>query len=352
MSIRSRSTAVAVMALAALSLATPPAFAAFTAPLSLGTGLVLPDPSCARFGSGQDVVCAALGPDSKLTVNAYNGLSWNGWTTIGQATGSSPSCAAVSSELVLCATRATNGKLSVYSYNGAWSGPRDFGSGLASAPSCAGYRDGRAICVARSLSGGLTWTSTTGRKATAFETLAGTVTYAPGCASDKAGLGNRNVVCAYGNKDGHIYVRRFDGSTATAPVDLGGRNGREVRCTDLGPGSAAAGKVACAAVDVNSATFINTFSGGAFTLANWSGFVNANGTSSSVTSCASSTTNTLACATVAAQDSALYTIQTGGSFTLLGGSFYGDPACISYTTGKVMCVAVGIDGQARSTVGP
>lgn len=350
MSILGRVSWLLAAAITSLSMTAAPAPAAFTAFLSMGETPVLPGISCAPYDVG-GAVCATVGPDAKLRVNRYDGSAWSGWDTAGGPTRSKPSCASIAARRVLCATQHTSGAVAITVYNGvSWSGQRLFGEGLASPPSCSGYMFSAALCVARNQTGGLIWFTTTGTETSAFSSLPGAVTYPPNCASDRTGYSPRNVICAYGNQDGHVYARRFDGTTATAAVDLGGLTGREVLCTNLGPG--VVGKVTCAATDPSSTTFIDTFNGGTFTAANWTGFSSAGGLSSSTVSCGATAANTIACGSIAVTNASLYVIQTGGSYQLIGGAFQGDPSCFTLSAGKIMCAMVGIDGIAKSTVGP
>lgn len=339
-------------ALAGLAGFAQPASAQF---VSLGATKVQAALSCVQYGEG-GAICATLGFDSKVAVNRYDAGAWSGWSTVGNVVASKPSCVSVAKNRALCATRHATGALATLIYNGTWSGQRLTGDGIASRPSCAGYVFGGMICVAKNAAGGLRWVATDGKEFSEFTDLAGTVTNPPNCTSDTQAYSPRNVICAYGNQNGRVFVRRFDGTAVTAALDLGGQTGREVLCTHLGPGAAVAGKATCAGVGTNSSTFPNVFSGGAFTAANWSGFFQISGTSSSLVSCAPRSANNLTCGTLAVDNAGFYVLTTtNGTFSaysFIGGTFTGDPSCFPLVAGKVMCVMVGIDGEAKSWINP
>ena len=78
-----------------------PAWAAWTSAVSMGTTIVLSDPSCASPLTGL-AVCAARGVGQTLIVNQWNGTKWAVWKTIAGTVTSNPSCAADGAGNVIC----------------------------------------------------------------------------------------------------------------------------------------------------------------------------------------------------------------------------------------------------------
>jgi len=114
------------------------------------------------------------------------------------------------------------------------------------------------------------------------------------------------------------------------------------------------GVLSCFARGTDEAVYVNDFKGGAWTVANWSGWSNLAGAANPGTSCSQSTTGELGCATVAS-DSALWVNSFNGSswsgWLSLGGQNISNPACAGLGTGKVVCAVVGLNGKTTSTVG-
>src|SRR3974390_2775265 len=85
-----------------------PAWAAWTGAVSMGTTVVISDPSCASPSTGL-AVCAARGVGQTLIVNQWNGTKWAVWKTIAGTVTSNPSCAADGAGTVICEGRNAHG---------------------------------------------------------------------------------------------------------------------------------------------------------------------------------------------------------------------------------------------------
>jgi hypothetical protein len=77
-----------------------------------GGGLVGAKAGCASVAASQ-LVCGVFGViDSALWVNQFNGVSWSGFTRLGQTTVGNPSCTTLGGGKVLCAVVNVNNKVS------------------------------------------------------------------------------------------------------------------------------------------------------------------------------------------------------------------------------------------------
>jgi hypothetical protein len=339
-----------LFAIVVLLSAAPAVWAAWSTPLSMGTTTVLSDPSCASPVPGT-AVCAARGLGQILVVNHFNGTTWSGWTSIAGVVTSNPSCAANGAGEVLCAARNNSGGISGTLFNGStWSALVKAGGQITSGPSCAELTAGNVLCVGRSTAGGFTSSIFNGTTWSAFKTLNGSTVSEPGCGSDNAG----NVICiATTTSTWSIVAARFSGAAWSGFINIAGKSTSDrYSCTALG---GTFGVLSCFARGSDESVNVNDFKGGAWTVANWSGWSSLAGAANPGTSCSQLSTGELGCATVAS-DSALWVNSFNGSswsgWLSLGGQHISNPACAGLGTGKVVCAVVGLNGKATSTVGP
>jgi hypothetical protein len=336
--------------IAVMLCAVPSAWATWGARLSMGTTVVLSDPSCASPSTGV-AVCAARGLGQTLMVDRFNGNHWSGWTMVAGVVTSNPSCTADGAGDVLCAARNGSGGISASVYDGStWSTLIKAGGQITSAPSCALLRVGNVLCVGRSSAGGFTSSIYDGTSWSTFKTLAGSVVSDPGCGSDNTG----GVVCiATTTTSWNVVAARFNGMTWTAFVNLGGNStSNRYSCTPLG---GPFGVLSCVARGTDQAVYVNDFKGGTWSVSSWSGWGSLGASANPVPSCAQSASSELGCAVVES-DSALWVNSFNGStwtgWITLGGNNMGNPACSELGNGKVLCAVVGLNGKASSTVGP
>jgi len=294
------------------------AWAAWTSAVSMGTTVVLPDPSCASPSTGL-AVCAARGVGQTLIVNQWNGTKWSVWKTIAGAVTSNPSCAADGAGNVICGVRNATGGLSAAIYNGTtWGALTSVGSTLTSEPSCAQLTAGNVLCVGRSTSGGVVCISTST------------------------------------TNPWNVFAARFAGTAWSKFINIGGSSGADrYSCTALG---ATFGILTCFSRGSAGGLFGDDFKGGAWATTSWSGWVGLGGNVNPGTSCAQVATGQLACGAVAS-DAGLWVNSFKGTnwagWSKIGTATYiGNPGCASIGGGQVLCAAVGVNGQAASIIGP
>ena len=329
-----------------------PAWAAWTGAVSMGTTVVLSDPSCASPSTGL-AVCAARGVGQTLIVNQWSGTTWTVWKTIAGTVTSNPSCAADGAGKVICGVRNATGGLSAAIYNGTtWGALTSVGRTLTSEPSCAQLTVGNVLCVGRSAAGGYTSSFFNGTVWSAFKTLAGTTVSAPGCGSDGTG----GVVCVSTStiNSWNVVAARFAGTAWSAFINIGGSSGADrYSCTPLG---GTFGLLTCFSRGSTGGLFGNDFKGGAWAATSWSGWVGIGGNVNPGSSCAQPATGQLACSAVAS-DAGLWVNSFNGSswvgWSKIGTATYiGNPGCASIGGGRVLCATVGVNGKAASIVGP
>jgi hypothetical protein len=123
-------------------------------------------------------------------------------------------------------------------------------------------------------------------------------------------------------------------------------------------GGASKGHQLCFGIAWNSnATFGSFFNGGIWQNSDWSGFGQVTGNISPVISCGLLSAGSVTCAAVNLQDALLYENTFNGTnwtgYVKVGGSaLVTGPSCVPFTSGKVMCVVVGLNNQALSVTGP
>lgn len=329
-----------------------PVWAAWTGVVSMGTTIVLSDPSCASPSTGM-AVCAARGVGQTLIVNQWNGTAWAVWKTIVGTVTSNPSCAADGADHVICGVRNATGGLSAVIYNGtAWGTLTSVGGTLTSELSCARLTVGSVLCMGRSAAGGYTSSVFNGTIWTAFKTLAGTTVSAPGCGSDGTG----GVVCISTSTTNPwtVAAARFAGTAWSSFINIGGSSGAgRYSCTPLG---GTFGVLTCFSRGAAGGLFGNDFKGGTWATTSWSGWSGLGGNVNPGSSCAQVVTGELACGAVAS-DAGLWVNSFNGSswsgWSKIGTATYiGNPGCASIGAGKVLCAAVGVNGKAASTIGP
>jgi hypothetical protein len=329
-----------------------PAWAAWTSVVSMGTTVVLSDPSCASPSIAL-AVCAARGVGQTLMVNHWSGASWSGWKTIAGTVTSNPSCAADGTGNVICGVRNAIGGLSTAIYDGTtWGALTGIGGTLTSEPSCARLTLGNVLCVGRSTAGGYTFSFFNGSVWSAFRTLAGTTVSAPGCGSDDTG----GVVCISTSTTNpwSIVSARFAGTAWSKFTNIGGSSDADrYSCTPLG---GSLGLLTCFARGLSGGLFANTFTGGTWATTSWSGWGAVGGSVNPGSSCAQPETGQLACGAVSS-DAGLWVNSFNGTswigWSKIGTATYiGNPGCASIGGGHVLCAAVGLNGKAFSTIGP
>ena len=328
------------------------AWAAWTGAVSMGTTIVLSDPSCASPSIGL-AVCAARGVGQTLIVNQWNGTAWAVWKTITGTVTSNPSCAPDGAGDVICGVRNATGGLSAAIYNGTtWGALTSVGSTLTSEPSCALLTVGNVLCVGRSTAGGYTSSIFNGTVWSPFKTLAGTTVSAPGCGSDGTG----GVVCISTSTTNawNVVAARFAGAAWSKFINIGGSSGADrYSCTPLG---GTFGVLTCFSRASSPGLYGNDFKGGTWATTSWSGWIGIGGNVNPGSSCAQSATGQLACGAVAS-DAGLYVNSFNGTgwigWSKIGTATYiGNPGCASIGGGRVLCAAVGVNGKAFSIVGP
>ena len=329
-----------------------PAWAAWTSAVSMGTAIVLSDPSCASPSTGL-VVCAARGVGQTLIVNQWSGTKWAVWKTIAGTVTSNPSCAADGAGSVICGVRNATGGLSAAVYNGTtWGVLTSVGGTLTSEPSCAQLTVGDVLCVGRSTAGGYTSSFFNGTVWSAFKTLAGTTVSAPGCGSDGTG----GVVCISTSTtySWSVVAARFAGAAWSTFINIGGSSGAgRYSCTPLG---GTLGLLTCFSRGSGGGLFADNYKGGAWAATSWSGWGGLGGNVNPGSSCAQTATGELACGSVASDAGLWVTSFNGTSWSgwlKIGTATYnGNPGCASIEGGKVLCAVVGVNGKAVSTIGP
>ena len=118
------------------------------------------------------------------------------------------------------------------------------------------------------------------------------------------------------------------------------------------------GNVVCFAEAYNSGIYGARFNGGAWTLADWTGYSSIGGEVNANASCTTQSANELVCGAygVGADNDEFYADVYNGSswsgFTVVGGTGLGSPSCAPLGTGEVVCVAMGPNNKLTSTVGP
>jgi hypothetical protein len=327
------------------------AWATWSGLVTMGTTVVLSDPSCASPADGK-AVCAARGLGQTLVVNQWSGTAWAGWKPVAGTITSNPSCARDGAGKVVCAVRNATGGISATVYNGTtWSALTNVGGQITFEPSCAPLTVGNVLCVARNTTGGITSTTFNGTVWSAFKTLKGSIVSAPGCGSDGAGA----VICLATSTTliYNVVAARFSGTTWSPFINIGGSSTSDrYSCTQLG---GTLGPVSCFARSTGTIEFVNDFKGGAWAATSWTGWFSLGGIVNAGASCSQVATGQLACAGVAS-DAGLWVDSFNGSawtgWGKIGGLQIGNPSCTSIGASRVLCAVVGINGKATSVVGP
>jgi hypothetical protein len=331
----------------------PAAWATWGSFISNGSATGIGNPSCASV-STEEVACAVRSGKSAMMVNEFNGTEWGAWKSLTGTVSSDPSCTSDGSGKVLCAATATNGDLEVTVVSGGvWSNPTNVTAALFSAPSCAQYTAGQVLCVARNASGGLAWSHYNGTSWTAFANLTISATSAPSCTSDN----NSGVICMVFTTGNATQVNRYAAATWKGFLNIVGVAAGEPDCTSMNSG----GNVACFVQGAQSLGIFGTrFDGGAWTVADWSGYGGGLGGSVSENAgCTSQAAGELVCGVYGVgvpYDSAFFADVYNGSswsgWTEVGGVGVGSPSCAPLGAGKVVCVIMGINNKLTSVVGP
>ncbi len=332
-----------------LALLITPALHASWSVKSTGTATGIGSPSCAA-ASTDHVVCAALSGQSAVMVNEFNGSAWGTWKSLAGTIVSNPTCTSDGSGKVFCAATATSGAMEVSILTGTtWSTPVDVAGALYSAPSCAEYLAGEVLCMARNAAGGLAWSLYSGGKWSAFANLSTTAVSAPSCTSDH----NSGVICAFFTLNGETLVDRFAGGSWKGFINIGGLGGGVPDCTFWKPN----GEVACFAKATNDGIYVSTFTGGTWTASNWSTYSALGGDENDNASCTSQASDELVCTVVgpAVNNQLFANVYSGTSWsgwTAVSGKGLGSPSCAPLTTGKAVCLMTGTNNEFTGFVGP
>ena len=281
-------------------------------------------------------------------VNEFDGTSWHDWTTLVSSVSSDASCASHGNGNAICAATATSGSLLWSLFNGtSWTTPVAITTSLFSAPSCANYTVGQVLCVAGNSTGGLAYARYNGTTWSAVANLATTAISQPSCTTDNSS----GVICAVYTSAGATEVNRYANNSWEGFLKLGGVGGGTPECTSMNQD----GNVACFAEGYISGIYGNRFQGGAWTVADWTVYVDLGGSVTDNASCAAQSPNMLACGVISVTDNNFYANVWSGSWSgwvKIGGSGTGSPACAALGTGQVVCVVMGLKNQLTSIVGP
>lgn len=345
----SRSKLRILIAAAALCAGAHGASAEFSSLKRIGDTRVQPDPSCVVRALGK-VLCAAMGAGGEMVANLYDGSRWGGWKVANGDLASAPSCAPIGDGRVLCAGRGGDGRLNTRRYEaGAWSDWVSVDFEIRGAPSCATYAEGRALCTILGTDGRIVSFMTNGLEADPplrFGPLK--VTVGPRCVNrNPNAILDKQSICTYGTANGLLWTFAPEPRTQSK---IGDRMTSEAACVGLSPASS---NGLCLFRDVDSSLRTRTGFG-----STWSAPSIVDGAFAPGMSCASNGTTTFSCGVLKLEDSALYAATgslaagTVGALQRVGGVNVGAPSCFKLEAGKIMCVVVGADGIARSTVGP
>ena len=327
----------------------PTASATWGSFISTGTTTGVGNPSCAAVSTNH-VVCAVLSGKSAVMVNEFNGTSWGKWTSLAGEVSSAPSCTGNGNGDVICAAVAA-GSLQWELFNGTtWTKPAKVTATLYSAPSCAQYLAGQVLCAARNGVGGLAYSVYNGTSWSAFANLSTVVTTsAPSCTTDN----NSGVICAVYTTADATLANRYSAGSWAGFLNLGGDAGGEPDCTSMNSG----GQVACFAKAYDSEPFVNLYNGAGWAVSNWSGYGGMGGAENDSVGCTSQVAGGLVCGAFSALTSLFFADVDAGSgfagFTLIDAQAgVGSPSCAPLGTGQVVCVVMGTNNQLSSVVGP
>jgi hypothetical protein len=327
----------------------PTASASWGPFISTGTTTGVGNPSCAAVSTNH-VVCAVLSGKSAVMVNEFNGTSWGKWTSLAGEVSSAPSCTSNGGGDVICAAVAA-GSFEWELFNGtAWTKPAKVTAALYSAPSCAEYLTGQVLCVARNALGGLAYSVYNGTSWSAFANLSTVVTTsAPSCTTDN----NNGVICAVYTAAYATLVNRYSAGAWASFLNLGGDTGGKPDCTSMNSG----GEVACFAKAYSSGVFINLFDGGTWAVGSWSGYGGMGGAVNDNVGCTSQVAGGLVCGAISAINSMFYADVDAGSgfggFAQIDSEVgVGSPSCAPLGTSQVVCVVMGTNNELSSVVGP
>jgi len=345
-----------LVALSAAALLTPLASATWSGFRSLGTTKVVGNPSCAQLGSGE-VMCVAQSETHTLMANQFTSGAWSGWTNLSGTVTSDPICVSDGTDSVFCGVTSASNTLAGTLFNGTkWSSLNDSGGLINSRPSCALLRAGKVLCGARSQTGSLTTSVFSGTTWGKFSTQTASLLNAPACTGD----GDGNVICeanAIVNNVTNTIADLFDGSKWQGILTLNGYFIAPPICLALGEKGSVEGKVACFVLGGNDAYWVNQFNGNGWNTQDWTGWGQITfNVYPGAGSCAMES-GSIVCGFINVQDSLFYEqTYTNGSwigYNKVGGTpFIAGPSCITLTSGKVMCVLIGLNNQAVSVTGP
>jgi hypothetical protein len=196
----------------------------------------------------------------------------------------------------------------------------------------------------------LAWSLYNGTAWSAFANLTTTAFSAPSCTTDN----NGGVICAVFTTEYATLVNRFTAGSWEGFLNIGGIAAGEPDCISMN----SSGNVVCFAEAYDSGIFGARFNGGAWTLADWTGYSSIGGAVNANAGCATQAANELVCGVygVGADADALYSDVYNGAawsgFASVGGTGMGTPSCAPLGTGQVACVVMGPDNKLTSTVGP
>lgn len=356
---------VVLAAVLAAPFAVRPAEAAWGSFVLTGSTLLESDPSCAAENTSI-VFCAAIGPNSRLVFNRWNGTAWSGWTAAPEIVTAPPNCAGAGTGVVICAARSTSLELIAYMEQlGTLLPSATVKLIIGSAPGCGTLGVGAVLCAARSPSGALvgayfenggTWS---GAAWTVINAVASKVNSPVTCAP-YAGI-TGDMLCAWVTDGSAIATRVFFVAQQkwSSETDLGGMATNPPVCSS----GAVDGTTGCFGTGTDSGLYFNLLSPGVAHVPEWSGWEGLGGLVHGY-SCAdysaSATAVRYACGVTGLTNSGFWTDESaGGTWTGWAqhgtGAYIGAPSCTTIgpaATRQVMCVVTQQNGEAASIVGP
>ena len=349
----------AYLAVAAASLLfIPSASATWSGFRSLGKTPVVGEPSCVQVAASE-VMCVARSQASTLMANEFSKGAWSGWANLSGAVTSDASCVNNEAGDIVCGVITAKGTLAAVVFNGTtWGSPIDSGQAIASSPSCAFLHSGKVLCGARSETSSLIASVFNGSWGK-FSTQTAQLVSAPSCTSDDDG----NVICAAlamvsGNNS--YIANLFDGSKWQGFLTLNGWFLGNPFCLPFNQKGSVEGVVGCLSYGFNTVAWGSSFNGNGWNIGDWNcnSCIQLTGNILPTFSCALLSPGSVTCAFINGnRDHLMYENTFNGSqwtgYVKVGGPpITAGPSCASYSSGKAMCVVVGLNNQASSVIGP
>ena len=347
------------LAVAAASLLfIPSASATWSGFRSLGKTPVVGEPACVQVAASE-VMCVARGQTSTLMANEFSKGAWSGWTNLSGVVASDASCVNNEAGDIVCGVITAKGTLAAVVFNGtSWGSPIDSGQAIASSPSCGLLHAGKVLCGARSETSSLIASVFNGSWGK-FSTEKAQLVSAPSCTSDDDG----NVICAalaMVNGNNSYVANLFDGSRWQGFLTLNGWFLGNPVCLPFNQKGSVEGVVGCLSYGFNTVAWGSSFNGNGWNLGDWNcnACIQLTGNILPTFSCALLTPGSVTCAFINGnRDHLMYEntyngTQWTGYIKVGGPPITAGPSCSAYASGKAMCVVVGLNNQALSTIGP